>query len=165
MKMWYNSVICFSLFFQAPLSAGLLATAVLIFEPVTAERGLLASWSWSSLVSTKNQITLIKIEQVLFHHKNYSISMAFPLNMIGVLYTVTCKASVNLKQALQSQWVRANSISTEAQYRGNYVFCLTVFSAGCVSIWCCSIQCKSFNLLDNWQHIACDVSFTAASQD
>lgn len=38
------------LYYQAPLSAGLLAIAVLIFEPVTAERGLLASWSWSSLL-------------------------------------------------------------------------------------------------------------------
>lgn len=41
---------CYFLLFQAPLSAGLLAIAVLIFEPVTAESGLLASWSWSSLL-------------------------------------------------------------------------------------------------------------------
>ena len=37
--------------FQAPLSAGMLAVAVLIFEPITAESGLLSSWSMSSLVS------------------------------------------------------------------------------------------------------------------
>ena len=37
--------------FQAPLSAGMLAVAVLIFEPITAENGLLSFWSFSSLVS------------------------------------------------------------------------------------------------------------------
>ena len=36
------------------MSAGLLAIAVLVFEPVTAEKGLLAAWSFSSVVSTRN---------------------------------------------------------------------------------------------------------------
>ncbi|CAH3141647.1 unnamed protein product [Porites lobata] len=38
------------LYYQAPLSAGMLAIAVLIFEPVTAENGLLSSWSMSSVL-------------------------------------------------------------------------------------------------------------------
>ena len=97
---------CYSLLFQAPLSAGLLAIAVLIFEPVTAERGLLASWSWSSLVSTRNpKITLIKIEQVLFNYKSYHFnnSIDFPLNTLDVSNTVTREASVNLQQASLTQ--------------------------------------------------------------
>jgi len=40
------------LYYQAPLSAGMLAIAILFFEPVTAENGLLTSWSMSSVVST-----------------------------------------------------------------------------------------------------------------
>lgn len=38
------------LYYQAPLSAGMLAVAVLIFEPITAENGLLSSWSMSSVL-------------------------------------------------------------------------------------------------------------------
>ena len=46
-----NILINYENIFQAPLSASMLAVAVLIFEPITAESGLLSSWSMSSLVS------------------------------------------------------------------------------------------------------------------
>lgn len=39
------------LYYQAPLSAGMLAIAVLIFEPVTAEKGLLDGWSIASVLT------------------------------------------------------------------------------------------------------------------
>lgn len=38
------------LYYQAPISAAMLAVAVLIFEPVTSEKGLLSSWSGSSIL-------------------------------------------------------------------------------------------------------------------
>ena len=51
--------------FQAPLSAGMLAIAVLIFEPVTAENGLLSSWSMSSVVSKSIILPLLDFQRVL----------------------------------------------------------------------------------------------------
>ena len=51
------------MFFQAPLSAGMLAIAVLIFEPVTAENGLLSSWSMSSVVRKSSILPLLDFQK------------------------------------------------------------------------------------------------------
>ena len=144
---------CYSLLFQAPLSAGLLAIAVLIFEPVTAERGLLASWSWSSLVCTKNpKITLIKIEQILRYHNSYDsiISIDFSLNMLGVLNTVTRGASVNLQQAPLTQWVRADSIYTGAQFKANNIIMLLASLFSQLVVLASGVVAFSVNLSIYW---------------
>ena len=144
---------CYSLLFQAPLSAGLLAIAVLIFEPVTAESGLLASWSWSSLVSTKNpKITLIKIEQVLFNYKSYHFnnSIDFPLNMLDVSNTVTREASVNLQQAPLTQWVRADSIYTGDQFKANNIIMLLASLFSQLVVLASGVVAFSVNLSIYW---------------
>ena len=43
----------------------MLAIAVLIFEPVTAENGLLSSWSMSSVVSKSIILPLLDFQRVL----------------------------------------------------------------------------------------------------
>ena len=50
------------LYYQAPLSAALLACTVPFFEPVIGEGGLFHSWPTGALVSTCDYITSTTVE-------------------------------------------------------------------------------------------------------